>query len=85
MALNPANPQLAGPQEPTTYIAFYSGLPDTLKGVYTEYLESFGPESAEQPATLRDCIMMMANDVPKVFAIMQDTPAPRIVFVHRPT
>jgi hypothetical protein len=28
----------------------------------------------------------MANDVPKVFAIMmQDTPVPRIIFVHRPT
>jgi hypothetical protein len=29
--------------------------------------------------------MTMANNVPKVFAVMQDTPAPRIVFVHRPT
>jgi hypothetical protein len=85
MAQNPANPQFAGPQEPTTYLEFYNGMPDTLNGVYTEYLESFGPESAAQPAALRDRIMTMANDVPKVFAMVQDTPVPRIIFVHRPT
>jgi hypothetical protein len=87
MAQNPANnPQLVGPQEPTTYYDFYNGMPATLNGVYTGYLESFGPESAAQPATLRDRIMTMVNDVPKVFAMMQqDTPVPCIVFVHRPT
>jgi hypothetical protein len=71
MAQNPANPQLVGPQEPTTYLDFYNGMPDTLNGVYTKYMAAFGPESAAQPATLRDRIMTMANDVPKVFAIMQ--------------
>jgi hypothetical protein len=60
-------------------------MPDTLNGVYSEYLEDFGPESAAQPAALRDRVMTMANNVPKVFAMMQDTPVPRIVFVHRPT
>jgi hypothetical protein len=81
MAHNPANPPLVGPPSPTTYLEFYNEMPDTLNGVYTEYLEPFGPESAEQPATLWDRVMTMANDVPKVFAMVQDTPAPRIVFV----
>jgi hypothetical protein len=72
MAQNPANPQLVGPQEPTTYLDFYNdGMPDTtLNGVYIEYLAAFGPESAAQPATLRDRMMTMANDFPKVFAMM---------------
>jgi hypothetical protein len=70
---------------PTTYHEFYDRMSDTLNGVYSAFLEPFGPESAAQPATLRDRILTMANDVPKVFAMVQDTPVPRIVFVHRPT
>jgi hypothetical protein len=54
MAHNPANPRLVGPPAPTTYLEFYHAIPDTLNGVYTEYLDDFGPESAAQPATLRD-------------------------------
>ena len=85
MAHNHAHAPLVGPAAPTTYVELYNAMPDTLNGVYMAYLEDFDPESAAQPATLRDRIMTMANDVPKVFAVMQDTPAPRIVFVHRPT
>jgi hypothetical protein len=28
---------------PTTYLEFYDAMLDTLNGVYTEYLEDFGP------------------------------------------
>jgi hypothetical protein len=87
MAQVPANPQLVGHQQPTTtYQAFYDGMPDTLNGEYTGYLEPFGPESGTQPATLRDRIIATPkNDVPKVYAMLQDKPAPRIMLVHRPT
>jgi hypothetical protein len=80
MAQNPANPKHVGPQEPTTYLEFYNGMPDTLNGVYTEFLDPFGPESAAQPATLWDLILTMANDILKVFAVVQETPHPAYRF-----
>jgi hypothetical protein len=60
-------------------------MPDVLDGVYMTYLAPFGPESGEQPATLRDCIILAANNVPKLFIMLLHDPTPRIVFVHHPT
>jgi hypothetical protein len=40
---------------------------------------------AEQLATLRDWIHTAANDIPKVYAMLQVDPNPRVVFIHRPT
>jgi hypothetical protein len=80
-----ANPQLAGMQQPMTYQDLYSGMPNTLNIEYAAYLTPFGSEPGDQPATLRDRVIAAANDVPKVFAMMQTEPTPRIVFVHRST
>jgi hypothetical protein len=80
-----ANPQVVGVQQPTTYHDLYSGMPDTLNGVYATYLIPFGAESIKQLAALRDQVIATANDVPKVFAIMQTDPTPCIVFIHCPT
>jgi hypothetical protein len=60
-------------------------MPDVLNGVYSPYLAPFGPESADQPAILRDQIHTAANDIPKVYAMLQVDPAPRVVFIHCPT
>jgi hypothetical protein len=79
-----ANPNAGGPQ-PASYQELYASMPDVLDGVYTTYLTPFGPESGEQPATLRDCVISAANDVPKVFVMLLPDPTPRIVFMHRPT
>jgi hypothetical protein len=75
----------AGGQQPASYQELYASMPDVLDGVYTTYLAPFGPESGEQPATLRDRVISAANDVPKVFVMLLADPTPRIVFVHRPT
>jgi hypothetical protein len=87
MAQVPVNPQHVGHQQPTTYQEYYEGMSDTLNGEYTGYLEQlFGPELGAKPAsTLRDRIIAAANDVPKVYAMLQDKPEPCIVFVHRPS
>lgn len=79
-----ANPN-AGGQQPSNYQELYASMPDVLDGVYTTYLAPFGPESGEQPATLRDRVISAAHDVPKVFVMLLTDPTPRIVFVHRPT
>ena len=63
----------------------YAAMPDILNGQYSAYLTPFGSESGEQPATLRDRVHTAANDVPKVFAMVQVDPTPRVIFIHRPT
>jgi hypothetical protein len=60
-------------------------MPDVLNGQYTTYLVPFGPESGQQPATLRDRVISMANDVPKAFVLLQSDPMPQIICVHHPT
>jgi hypothetical protein len=80
-----ANPVIMAAAQPTTYREHYATMPDVLDGTYAAYLGPFGPDSGEQPAILRDRVLMGANDVPKVFALMQVDPLPRIVFIHRPT
>jgi hypothetical protein len=52
----------------------YSTMPDVLNGHDTPYLVPFGPESAEQPITLRNCIIAVASNVPKVYVMMQVEP-----------
>jgi hypothetical protein len=80
-----ANPNNVAALQPTTYREHYLTLPDVMNGTYMAYLTPFGPKSGEQPATLRDRVLFGANDVPKVFALVQINPTPRIVFIHRPT
>jgi hypothetical protein len=75
----------AGVPQPASYQELYAAMPDVFNGVYTTYLAPFGPESGDQPATLRDRVVSASNDVPKVFVMLLTDPAPRIVFVHRPT
>jgi hypothetical protein len=72
----------AGVQQPASYQELYASM---LNGEYTTYLAPFGPESGDQPATLRDHIISAANDVLKVFVMLLADPTPWIVFVHRPT
>jgi hypothetical protein len=79
-----ANPN-AGAQQPASYQELYASMPDVFNGHYTTYLVPFGPESGEQPATLRDRVITAANDVLKVFVMLLVDPTPQIVFVHRPT
>jgi hypothetical protein len=81
-----ANPNNVAAWQPTTYREHYSTMPDVLNGMYTAYLTPFGPESGEQPATLRNRVLFGANGVPKVFlALVQIDPTPRIMFIHQPT
>ncbi len=70
---------------PTTYVDLYHGMPDVLGGQYAQFLAPFSAESNDQPAQLRERVLGAARDVPKVFAMFQEAPTPRIVFVHRPT
>jgi hypothetical protein len=79
-----ANPN-AGAQQPATYQELYNAMPDVFNGQYMTYLAPFGPQLGEQSATLRDCVIMAANNVPKVFAMLQREPTPLVMFVHRPT
>jgi hypothetical protein len=76
----------AGGQQPASYQDLYASMHDVLDGVYTTYLAPFGPESGDQPATLRDQVILAANDIPKVFVMLLADPTPRrIVFLHCPT
>ena len=75
----------AGVQQPASYQELYAAMPDVLDGAYMTYLAPFGPESGDQPATLRDHVIVAANDVPKVFALLLVDLTPRIVFVHHLT
>jgi hypothetical protein len=79
-----ANPH-AGDLRPASFQELYASMPDVLNGRYTTYLAPFGPESGQQPATLRDRVISAANDVPKVFVLLQTDPTPQIICVHRPT
>jgi hypothetical protein len=79
-----ANPH-AGGLQPASFQELYAQMPDVLNGQYTMYLAPFGPESGQQPATLRDRVITAANDVPKVFVLLQSDPTPQIICVHRPT
>ena len=69
-----ANAHAAGAQQPARYEEVYSMMPDVLNGHYAPYLAPFGPESAEQPATLCNRIIAAASDVPKVYVMMQAEP-----------
>ena len=80
-----ANAHAAGAQQPARYEEVYSSMPDVLNGHYAPYLAPFGPESAEQPATLRDRIIAAASDVPKVYVMMQAEPTRQVLCIHRPT
>jgi hypothetical protein len=79
-----ANPH-AGGLQPASFQELYATMPDVLNGQYTTYLAPFGPESGQQPATLRDRVISAANDVPKAFVLLQLDPTPQIICVHRPT
>jgi hypothetical protein len=79
-----ANPH-AGGLQPASFQELYALMPDVLNGQYTTYLAIFGPESGQQPATLRDRVITAANDVPKVFVLLQLDPMPQIICVHRLT
>jgi hypothetical protein len=80
-----ANPNHVGAQQPAMYWEHYPTMPDVMNGTYAAYLTPFRLESGEQPATLCDRVLFGANDVPKVFALVQIDPTPRIVFIHWPT
>jgi hypothetical protein len=79
-----ANPHTGGMQ-PASFQELYAQMPDVLNGQYTTYLVPFGPESGQQPATLRDRVITVANDVPKVFVLLQSDPTPQIICVHHLT
>jgi hypothetical protein len=80
----PANPH-AGGLQPASFQELYALMPDVLNGPYMMYLAPFGPKSGQQPATLRDHVITVANDIPKVFVLLQLDPMPQIICVHRPT
>lgn len=75
----------AGVPQPAKYAEHYASMADALQGQYAAYMTPFGPESGEQPANLRDRVTTAANDVPKVFVLVQSDPTPRIMCIHRPT
>jgi hypothetical protein len=79
-----ANPH-AGGLQPASFQELYALMPDVLNGQHTMYLAPFGPKSGQQPATLRDHVITVANDVPKVFVLLQSDPMPQIICVHHPT
>jgi hypothetical protein len=47
--------------ERSTYEQLYAAMLDVLGGEYQDYLAVFSPESAEQPAALRDSVFAADN------------------------
>ena len=64
--------------EPSTYEQLYAATPDVLGGEYQDYLAVFSPESAEQPAALRDSVFAADNTIPKVFVYLVNNPTPEV-------
>jgi hypothetical protein len=74
-----------GAQQPVRYKDVYSMMPDVLNSHYALYLAPFGPESAEQPTTLRDWIIVVVSTIPKVYVMMQAEPMQKVFCIHCPT
>jgi hypothetical protein len=42
-------------------------------------------QSLQEPATLHNCIIAVASDVPKVYVMMQVEPTQQVLCIHHPT